>query len=501
VAGVAEDTWIGGAAAVLVATLVPADGAPPSERLEPLLALLAAIVREAGGEAERATSGGIVAGFPSVTACVAAAFEIHRRLGLADLGDTRIEERVGVLALETVLSPDGEALAAAVATARELAAAARPGTLVLSERARDTLPSNAAATVERIDVADMRAYLLAPPPMGPPLARRRVLSGLAGAVALGAVGAAVALSLRRVAPDVDPRPIALGVLRFQAPGVAESDLWMRDAVRDSLNTQLAELAGVRVYSREFLDFLMTRQGLSEIEAATKLGIEKMLAGVVTVVDDAVHVDTQILDIASGVIEGSFTRDGRRSDVLGLENEVVFGVVEKLGLRLTPEDEGRLAARRATDVEALRRLMRVEGGKPAPPRPGTPPLPTPDGSHWMGPRDAWAGEEALAEREIVAFLERYRSATEAGDVATLATMYATFTPAQRTALMSYYASVRDLRATLDHVEVAVIGDEAVVSYSRTDDFVDVRTGRPMHVALRVTKTLARKDGAWVLTAGK
>jgi TolB-like protein/ketosteroid isomerase-like protein len=500
VGGASEDTWVGGAAAVLVATLSAGD-TPPAERLEPLLALLVAVVREAGGEAERATTDGIVAAFPSVGSGVAAALEIHRRLRLTDLGDNPIEERVGVLALETVLSPDGEVLAAAVAMARELAAAARPGTLVFSERARDALPSDAASTVERIDVADMRAYLLAPPPMGPPLARRTVLSGLAGAAALGAIGAAVALSLRRITPTVDPRPIALGVLRFRAPGVAESDLWIRDAVRDSLNTQLAELDGVRVYSREFLDFLMTRQGLSEIETATKLGIEKMLAGVVTVGDDAIHVDTQIVDIASGVIEGSFTRDGRRSDVLALENEVVFGVVEKLGLRLTPEDEGRLAARRATDVEALRRLMRVEGGKPAPPRPGPPPLPTPDGSSWMVPRDAWADDEALAEREIVAFLERYRRATEAGDVAALATMYATFTPAQRAALVSYYASVRNLQVTIDNLEIAVVGDEAVVSYSRTDDFVDVQTGRPMHVALRVTKTLSRAGGGWVFATMK
>jgi glycerate-2-kinase len=81
------------------------------------------------------------------------------------------------------------------------------------------------------------------------------------------------------------------------------------------------------------------------------------------------------------------------------------------------------------------------------------------------------------------------------------MYAIFTEAQRAALASYYAGVRDLRVAIDNVVIAVVGGEAVVSYSRADDFVDARTGRTMHVALRVTKTLARKDGAWVLTAGK
>ena len=37
--------------------------------------------------------------------------------------------------------------------------------------------------------------------------------------------------------------------------------------------------------------------------------------------------------------------------------------------------------------------------------------------------------------------------------------------------------------------------------RTDDFVDARTGRPMHVTVRVTKTLGRADGGWVFAAAK
>ena len=37
------------------------------------------------------------------------------------------------------------------------------------------------------------------------------------------------------------------------------------------------------------------------------------------------------------------------------------------------------------------------------------------------------------------------------------------------------------------------NEAMVSYSRTDDFVDVQTGRPGHVAVRLTKTLRWVDG--------
>jgi len=48
---------------------------------------------------------------------------------------------------------------------------------------------------------------------------------------------------------------------------------------------------------------------------------------------------------------------------------------------------------------------------------------------------------------------------------------------------------------------VVGDEAVVSYTRTDDFADAHTGRPMHVSVRLTKVLRRRDGTLKLAAAK
>jgi len=62
-------------------------------------------------------------------------------------------------------------------------------------------------------------------------------------------------------------------------------------------------------------------------------------------------------------------------------------------------------------------------------------------------------------------------------------------------------VKDLKVGIDNVDVAVVGDEAVVSYTRTDDFADAHTGRPMHVSVRLTKVLRRQDGTWKLAAAK
>jgi ketosteroid isomerase-like protein len=62
-------------------------------------------------------------------------------------------------------------------------------------------------------------------------------------------------------------------------------------------------------------------------------------------------------------------------------------------------------------------------------------------------------------------------------------------------------VRDLRIAFDNIDVAVVGDEAVVSYTRTDEFADTRTGRPMRVSVRLTKVLRREAAGWKLARGK
>jgi hypothetical protein len=108
-----------------------------------------------------------------------------------------------------------------------------------------------------------------------------------------------------------------------------------------------------------------------IEVATRLGIEKMLSGSVLVVGNAVRVEAQIIDVASGVLEGAYATDGREAEFLALENEVVLGVISKLHLPLSPNDEQRLAARRAVNPDAFRRFFDAEGagGLPAAPPPG------------------------------------------------------------------------------------------------------------------------------------
>jgi TolB-like protein/ketosteroid isomerase-like protein len=500
-----DSTYVAGLGAVLFVAV----GRGPGDA-EPVLVheAVRAVVRRAGGVTEALASGDLLAGFPDAATALGAALAIPPEVAA---GELPVPVRIGVHAAPVLVTPEGHALAAAADVARSLASAARPGTICISDAVRR-------AAGERLDVAiedlgtlrvgdgntEVHAYLIVPPAVasGPRLPRRAVIGGIAVAAALGGAGVLAIATRWRVGAKREL--LTIGVMQFKGQSDDVRSVLVCDAVRDGLNTQLSELSVLKAYSREFLDFLVTRQGLTEIEAAAKLGIEKMLTGRVDVTGTDVRVATQIVDVQSGVIEAAYTTSGRVDDLLTLQSEVVEGAIDKLGLTLTPDDQSRLASRRASNLGALRRLREAEGNLPPPAPPTAPvdrPTAPPDPSSWLGPRAAWADGEATERAEIEALLERYRQATEARDMTALAAMYDRFGAEQRTALERYFAGVKDLHVKFENLDLAVVGDEAVVSYLRVDDFVDVELLRPMHVATRITRVLRRTDGAWRFTAAK
>jgi ketosteroid isomerase-like protein/TolB-like protein len=303
--------------------------------------------------------------------------------------------------------------------------------------------------------------------------------------------------------------VALGVMLFKGLGGDTANDWRREALRDGLNTQLSRLSRVKVYSKEFIDFLITRKGLTEIEAATQLGISKMLSGSFVVLDGTMRIETHVVDVTTGLLESSFATVGREDDFLNLQGQVALGAVSRLNLPVTDAEKQILLAQRATDEAALKMVLEAEGGVAAAPSEKSERKPTP------GPRSAlpqwfafarvlavpaWA-DDATARSAILDAIERYRRAIEARDLPAVAAIYAEFPPEQQAAQQRYFDNVRDLKISVDKPDIAVVGDEAVVSYTRTDDFVDARTGRPMHVAVRLTKILRQQpNGEWKM-AGK
>jgi TolB-like protein/ketosteroid isomerase-like protein len=456
-------------------------------------------LRTADGDAEPIAADRIVGTFDTPIGAVEAGLRAHARIA-ADVGVSSVKIRIGVHAADVVTSGEGHALRDAITAATRLAARAPAGALCV--------PLGIAEAVE--GVLEVVVRDLGTPPAGEPHAclvlareprrgwpRRQVVGSIAAAVVLAGAAGLVVLERRPTRSS----GIALGVMPFKGAAGDVAHVALPGALRDGLNTQLSLLDGVKVYSREFLDFLVTREGLTEFEAASRLGIRKVLSGTVTTRGDDVRVEVQIVDIATGTLDSSFVVVGRHDTLIELESELARAVIGKLGVELTGADARRLEGFRATDVETYRRFLATEGetarGVPvASPTPAPPEGP----SSWLVPRAAWAGDVAGRD-EITAFLERYRTAIEARDLETLARLYVEFPPEQRAALVHYFEETTDLRVKLEDVDVAIAGDEAIVSYTRKDDFVDAPTGRPMHVSGRMTKLLRRSDGRWRLAPGR
>src|SRR5207249_4978899 len=241
----------------------------------------------------------------------------------------------------------------------------------------------------------------------------------------GAGGEPVRLAPAEDRKPADGSPVALGVMLFKPMGDPGERGWMRDALRDGLNTQLSGLSNVKVYSKEFIDFLITRQNLTEIEAASRLGIKKMLSGSFGVVGEQLRIETHVVDVATGVLETSYSTTGRAEDFLALQNKMVMGVIARMNLPVTPEEQKALVARQNTDVEALKLLLEAEGGA----RPSPPPGPGSGLLRWMarlGPAAALADDQP-AKTEILVVLERYRQATEMRELSALGALYAEFPP--------------------------------------------------------------------------
>jgi class 3 adenylate cyclase/TolB-like protein/ketosteroid isomerase-like protein len=485
------------------------------------------IVSDLQGHAEPKAGDSIFASFESVVSAVDAALRIQRQLAEESEPDRPVRLRIGVHFGDVLHMPAGTAFGDAINVAARLCALARPGTVCVSAgvyrqvRTRFDDPVEDLGRQRLKNISDpVHAYLIVPRHAGAAHRRaRRIVPWVIGGVVVVMLATAASVLVSRLRAPAEhriglplPTPprvvrqdeghpgsedgeIVLGVMLFKANRDDKETAWMRDALRDGLNTQLSGLSKVTVYSKEFIDFLMTREGLSEIEAATKLGIRKMLSGSYVAVGDNLRIETHVVDVTTGRLEAAVSTTGPVSQFLRLQTQMTEEVIARLNLPITEEERKTLLARQSSDVEALKLLLEAEGGGAKPPR-------GPDSAleRWIAravqPTLAWADDTA----DITHVVDAYRKAIESRDITALNAVYVDLPQEQQAAQQRYFDNAKDLKVKIEDVKVAVSGEEAVVIYTRTDDFADARTGQPMHVSVRLTKNLKRTAEGWRI-AGK
>jgi TolB-like protein/ketosteroid isomerase-like protein len=309
------------------------------------------------------------------------------------------------------------------------------------------------------------------------------------------------LGVRRVATSSEPddlrSPLTVGVTGVSARGDVPG--WMQDNTRDGLNTTLSKVARLRVLSREKIDFVRQRRGLSEIEVAETLGIQKMISGSVAMDGEDMLLEARVVDTSTGILDASESARGRPDELIELQNQLAASLLKALGVQLSADEREQLFAQRTKDtLDAYRRLNATFGEAPDAPADAS----SGERTSWLTwPRAAYAQSDADAEPAILALLEAYRTALQREDVEAVAATHVELSPEQRTGFERYFESADELQVVLGDVEVLVEGDEALVTFTRRDAFRDHKSGKALQLEVRLSSEAVRKGGRWLLRGVK
>lgn len=123
-----------------------------------------------------------------------------------------------------------------------------------------------------------------------------------------------------------------------------------DGMTDALITELAQIGALRVISRtSVMRYKGTKKRLAEIAQA--LNVETVVEGAVIRAGNRVRISAQLIEAATDrhLWARSYERDVR--DVIALQGELARAIAHEVQVKLTPQEQAGLTARRAVDPEA------------------------------------------------------------------------------------------------------------------------------------------------------
>jgi eukaryotic-like serine/threonine-protein kinase len=191
-----------------------------------------------------------------------------------------------------------------------------------------------------------------PPTPPPPSPRARRLWPLALIVPL-VLAAAWALHSRRAAPT----PIdSLAILPFESTARDGTSEYLSDGLTEGLIRSLSERPHLRVIARSTV-FRYKGIPADPRETGRTLGVKAVLVGRVESAPDAVSIDAELVDVATGaqIWGGHITR--ANAELAALEEDVSGAVARALGLPPTPPAPGGRSRPATRDVQAYHAYLR------------------------------------------------------------------------------------------------------------------------------------------------
>jgi serine/threonine-protein kinase len=144
---------------------------------------------------------------------------------------------------------------------------------------------------------------------------------------------------------------SLAVLPFPAEGPEASEAeYLGDGIAESITNMLSRQSRLRVAARTTA-FRFRGSKLDPAAIGSELRVNAVLAGRVVVRGELLRVQAELIDVASGAQLWGQRYVRKMQDILALEDEMAQQIFEALQVRLTEEEQQRLARRYTESVEA------------------------------------------------------------------------------------------------------------------------------------------------------
>jgi serine/threonine protein kinase/Tfp pilus assembly protein PilF len=168
---------------------------------------------------------------------------------------------------------------------------------------------------------------------------------------LGALIVLFALAIIFLVPKLGHAYESIAVLPLENLSGDPQQEYFSDGMHEALITDLAQVGGLkRVIARSsVMRFKGTKTPLSQV--AQELKVDALITGAVLRSGDRVRVTAQLINpkTESQLWAQSYERDLR--DVLALQNNIVSAISREVKVKLTPQEETRLASARPVNPEA------------------------------------------------------------------------------------------------------------------------------------------------------
>jgi len=197
------------------------------------------------------------------------------------------------------------------------------------------------------------------------LPRPYKVAALMAAASAGIVVVILALNIAGLRDRLFPRPappsgkVRLVVLPFENLSGDPEQEYFSDGMTEEMTAQLGQLSPERlavIGRATAMTYKRAKKSIDQI--GSELHVQYVLEGSVRRAGDRVRVTAQLIEVGdqTHVWAESYERDLR--DVLALQNDVAQAITNEIKIKLTPEQQTRLAGARPVNPEAYQALLKA-----------------------------------------------------------------------------------------------------------------------------------------------